>query len=55
MKIPPPRPKPSLLKVGNAKPVTLNPEIMVLAALKIQYDKLKTDLSFSEWLLVTLL
>jgi len=50
MKIPPQRPKPSLLRVGNARPVTINPEIMVLASLKIQHSESGSDLSFSEWL-----
>ena len=50
MKIPPPRPTPSLVRVGNAKPVTLNPEIMVLASLKIRHSESGSGLTFEEWL-----
>lgn len=35
---------------GNAKPITINPEIMVLASLKIQHAESGSDLSFAEWL-----
>jgi hypothetical protein len=36
--------------LSNAKPIDLPEWLMVLTALKIQYDELRTDLSFSEWI-----